>query len=466
MKREEISQNPLKASLEDLRQKAEITDWSIRTTLTKRKNFYLERDGKLESVLDSAREDREIRVFHQEGNQIGESCITLSSGEDDDAVNEALHEAVEIAKTQKNPVYSLPTKDDPEVSESHIDYTHLQDLRYHTDVTSGNITLFINGKIALLKKLIQEAQEPGINVYLNSLELFNTLTTESLVTSQEIEKQFSTQSAYLEVVLSARDISTGEEQEQVLYEPIANLYQYGFESAFKSHIRHTKDALKAKAVHGGQKPVLLSGSAAKDFFVPDLTFSPIIGHCSAKLQYLGIARFKKHERIVSSALEPLHVQLNPLRDDNISRPFDSLGSSGRLISLIEDNTCVAYFGEKRFTDYLGEPSAGPTGIVEVNTGDYEREALLDLSEQEQIEIIHFSSFVPDMVSGTFSAEIRFGYVHHPDGSITPFRGGLFTGNVFSLLAVMRKSKELQNKPGYVGPRAIYFTSASIHSEVD
>ena len=60
-----------------------------------------------------------------------------------------------------------------------------------------------------------------------------------------------------------------------------------------------------------------------------------------------------------------------------------------------------------------------------------------------------------MLSGNFSAEVRLGYIVK-DGKKTPFKGGLFTGNIFKLLENCELSKELIEETGYKGPKSIKF----------
>ena len=82
-----------------------------------------------------------------------------------------------------------------------------------------------------------------------------------------------------------------------------------------------------------------------------------------------------------------------------------------------------------------------------------------------IEIIAFSSFTPNSISGDFSAEIRLGYHVSKDkeGNIKrkPFKGGMFTGNVFKVVKNMSLSKEIKQISGYRGPAAVLFDNAIV-----
>jgi glycosyltransferase involved in cell wall biosynthesis len=81
-------------------------------------------------------------------------------------------------------------------------------------------------------------------------------------------------------------------------------------------------------------------------------------------------------------------------------------------------------------------------------------------EDKIIEIVTFASFSPDMISGDFSAEIRLGYIIE-NGIKTPFKGGLFTGNIFEISKEINLSNEKIETAGYIGPKQIKFFNANI-----
>jgi predicted Zn-dependent protease len=76
-----------------------------------------------------------------------------------------------------------------------------------------------------------------------------------------------------------------------------------------------------------------------------------------------------------------------------------------------------------------------------------------------VEIVSFSSFVPNSLSGDFSAEIRLGYLYEKKaGKLVkvPVRGAMFSGNVFKMLDAMRLSREQMTMERYKGPALVRF----------
>jgi PmbA protein len=77
-----------------------------------------------------------------------------------------------------------------------------------------------------------------------------------------------------------------------------------------------------------------------------------------------------------------------------------------------------------------------------------------------VEIVSFSWFNPDPVTGDFSTEIRLGYVVNGNGR-RPFKGGLLIGNVLDALANVRWSRETGFYGNYFGPVAARFGQLTV-----
>ena len=125
--------------------------------------------------------------------------------------------------------------------------------------------------------------------------------------------------------------------------------------------------------------------------------------------------------------------------------------------MIRNNELVAFSASQRYADYLGLPATGAFGGVEVPAGRTEASALL---EEPYIEIIQFSWFTPDLITGDFATEIRFGYLVE-NGVRKPFRGGQLIGNFLDALADVRWSAETGMFGNYLGPQTARFNDLKI-----
>ena len=181
-----------------------------------------------------------------------------------------------------------------------------------------------------------------------------------------------------------------------------------------------------------------------------------IGHCSSRLKYQKVSNYKIGEEPIKVNKDKLTVYFNPLLpNNNASAPFDLDGLAANRIKFINNNVVEKYFASSQYAQYLNIEATGPMGAIEIESGSLNEE-----TSKNGIEIHTFSSFVPDLLSGNFSAEVRLGYTIK-NGVKTPFKGGLFTGNVFKLLEDCELSKEIIEESGYKGPKAIKFYNGEL-----
>ncbi len=77
----------------------------------------------------------------------------------------------------------------------------------------------------------------------------------------------------------------------------------------------------------------------------------------------------------------------------------------------------------------------PTNI-DVSGGATPEEAL---REGAYLEAVEFSDFQVDPVTGDIFGEVRLGYWHAPDGTVTPVTGGSVSGSMRDFIPSMRFS---------------------------
>jgi len=182
----------------------------------------------------------------------------------------------------------------------------------------------------------------------------------------------------------------------------------------------------------------------------------------ARWKHKGISKYKKGEYITKRPIigDKITITSNPLVPFNIeSHPFDVDGIPGKQITLIKDGMFHSYLASKQYADYLKIEPTGPLGVIQIKLGSKSLSQLYS-SKKTIYEIVSFSSFVPNDVSGDFAAEIRLGYMIE-GGRKTPFKGGMLTGNIFDLMSNAYLSKETEKMPGYIGPKALRFGNAVV-----
>lgn len=452
----------IKEKLNEKMQKGEISYWTLLSHIIKRNNIYIEKEYRVESVLEANREEFDIGIFKEDDENTFQSSFTLSPNATEDEINEQLDNAIFTCQFAQSKRYNLPVSGDNLLNDSNIDYSTFYNKEVFNDIKEGTINLFLEKKLEEFKQLINNAQTDDIKIHLNNLELLTTASTNSLETSEMISKSFSKDKAYLEFVLTAKDNKTQKETEHIIYEHINSLYEFDFTSFFKQALKTVVDTTKAKKAPTHKGKVVLLDVATKDYFTPDLTMNAIIGHASAKLKYDELSQYKQGEEILQAKADKLTIYSNPiLKNNEASIPFDNLGITAKKTCLIENNVLKNFFASKQYADYLEIEPTGPLGAIEINCGKTSLDELKN--NDEYVEIHTFSSFVPDLASGSFSAEIRLGY-HIKNGIKTPFKGGLFTGNIFELAKNMKLSQEEQNEAGFKGPKGILFYEGEVVGE--
>ncbi|MCA9459463.1 MAG: hypothetical protein KC550_02845, partial [Nanoarchaeota archaeon] len=436
-----------------------ISDWNINVYDNKKSNVYVQSNYKVESILNSHREQIVFTVYKEfSDDTLGSSSFTLNISEEVSKFDKELEDAIFICSQGKSKKYTLPSNKDEFVKDENINYDDFYSKKFEKDFGSNSLNLFFEEKIGIFKTLIEKEKQYGMK--LNYIEFMNNFSKSSLETSKKISKSTKRNSSYMEFVLSARLNENEEEREYIVYHDINDLYSFDFNKFFKSTIESCKNSILAKNASSFEGEVVLSGTAANDFFNPDLTMNSIIAHCGARLKFLKISKFEKGKEILNFKCDKISVYSNPLLKGNMgSSPYDDLGVSAKKICLIEKGIFKNNFAGKQYADYLNIKPTGPFGVIEIEGGSSSKNELLT-SKNDIYEIDSFSSFVPDVVSGDFSAEIRLGFIIR-NGKKIPFKGGLFSGNIFKILEEVKLSKEKINLKGYYGPEVIKFMKGEI-----
>lgn len=435
-----------------------IDNWTIEVNRIRRNNIYGENNYKIESLLNSNREDISITVFKKFGDEIGENTFEISSSDSLDKFEMELNDAITSCSIAKNKKYELPKENDRLLNDTDIDYDKLYSKKFLNEFENNNISIFIGEKLELLKKLIDEYSNDGIKVKLNAFEFLNSLNENSLITSYNIQKEFKNQKTYCELVLTAIR-KDKKETEHIVYKNISDIYNFDFESFFREEIETTLGTATATRAKNYNGKIILSGEATNNFFNPDISMNKLVAVASGRLKYQKIFSYNIEDKLINNKKDSINITIDAFYPNNsASRPYDNLGIVGKKNFIIKDNTINNIIASKQFADYLNEEPSGPMGVICIDCGNKSYNELK--KDEEFIEIVSFSSFNPDVVSGDFSAEIRLGY-HYKNGSKQSFKGGLFTGNIFKLLEDVELSSEKKEDVGYVGPKHIKFYNGEI-----
>jgi hypothetical protein len=127
------------------------------------------------------------------------------------------------------------------------------------------------------------------------------------------------------------------------------------------------------------------------------------------------------------------------------------------VEVIHENMLSTFSASQRYAEYLNVPPTGAFGNIELPAG---RTPASDLLAEPYVEVVQFSWFNPDTITGDFATEIRFGYLVDK-GVRKPFKGGQLLGNYMDALADVHWSAETRFGGGYLGPHTARFNDLRI-----
>jgi len=300
------------------------------------------------------------------------------------------------------------------------------------------------------------------NVTLGSAEFFATRRERSFRNSQGVRGSYQETEVFLDLVLIASDRGASAEMHAELKRRrLEDLQIAGTVAAYATFARHSLYATTPPTARG---PVILSGEALANYFSPLLfTGNAWVMQTSAQAAYQHLSRFNVGDYITGE--EPrgdrLTLTSDPLRPYGVrSYRFDADGLPATEVALIENSVLRRQWADARYAAYLGVEPTGRTGNLAVGRGAASLDALRALDGAPVYEVVSFSAFAPDQVTGDFSAEIRLGYLHDARG-VRPIKGGTLSGNVFTALQDVRFSASAYTDGVYYGPAAARFGELSV-----
>ena len=220
--------------------------------------------------------------------------------------------------------------------------------------------------------------------------------------------------------------------------------------------RQAADLLRATASPDYRGAVVLRGATLATF----LNGGVIQTLASAATKFGKLSRWEIGEPVFHGLAtgDPLTVFANRRLPFGVhAGRFDDEGQPAQRIELIRDGRLCAFIANQRYADYLGIAATGDFGDIELLAGPTPEAALL---AEPYVEVVAFSWFTPNEITGDFSSEIRLGYMVEGDRR-TPFKGGALVGNVIEALVNARWSAETGFSGDYQGPQTALLGSLTI-----
>lgn len=290
---------------------------------------------------------------------------------------------------------------------------------------------------------------------INSYEIFVNEYYYRVVNSQGVDVAFNTMDEELEVIINSID----DNHEIELYhrvnfadQPLKDITD-GILEVFK----FAKDRTKAKATKKSlSETVILSSLDNASFFNYFLmkTRTSMVYNRGSQVQIGDKAQQGDNCDKISITLK----KELPYSSRNL--PYTTDGLKARDCSILRDGEYVSYWGEPQTAYYLGVKDVAPANNFVVSGGT---KTLEELHSEPYLEIIQFSSFIMNPMTGNFGGEIRLAY-HYDGDKITAVSGGSITCNMDSALQTLRMSRESRQIDNCIVPRSIQLFNVAVAGE--
>lgn len=415
-------------------------EWSLLMQERKSVSLYFTKGGEPETGITATRKQGIVTIYKHYGKQMGDAHFTIFS-DDESVLKKKIKEAVQLTRLSKKRPYPLATKK-PRAK------VELADEKIRTAFEKDRA----EGLLMIKWRAILKAYGGEKGLILNSAELAISSARVSVTNSKGVDTKTDATIFSVEIFSTAKRGS--KEQEFMSSKTFRRVSDLSPREFVKENIRYARDSLVAKKFKGVQEgKIILVAEALRDFWSPQLDLSPMLFHASAGTKYKKLSLFTQEKQVISA---PITIISNPLLSFNeSSSAFDEDGVPSKRVVIIDKGIFKNFLSSQRYAHYLGVKPTGAVGAVELSLGE-EREE--DLREDGTIEIRSFSSFVPNSLSGDFSAEIRLGYLYK-HGKRIPLRGAMFSGSVFKMLSSMRSTNSRFTTGGYTGPSMVRFDAS-------
>lgn len=376
--------------------------------------------------------------FEADGKKYrGSSTTAIHPTMNEKEIKKAITDALYAASFVKNEYYPLV--------ESKVEIQPIMENKFSKDFLS-------NWMPRLTEEIFKsDKYDKGM---INSAELFLDKIKTRILNSEGVDASYETYRGELEFITNWKeegseevelyeDIRFSDYDERLITESVDEMLKICRDKAIARPTPVLKDT-----------PVILSGGPVKEFF------NYYYSKAAARSVYEETSTAKLDENIQGDNVkgDKVNITLDPYLDNSTaSAPYDEDGLRLARTSLYEDGILKRYWGNTRFSHYLG---INPTGTIRNILVEGGSKTLEEIKKGPYLELKVFSDFQMDTLTGDFAGEIRLGWYN--DGEkIVPVTGGSISGNINEVHKEMYLSKEINKINNFSGPKSIKLQNVSI-----
>ena len=395
-----------------LLKEADVTAWEISDVRTRGWEFYFIRhDLDQNRVKDVEHITLKVYQSIEDGAFLGSASCEIAPSADEAELRARIADLSYRATLVKNKAYTLRA---PEPVEP-------------TAAKPIELDAIARDFLRTMHSLPETAGED-----INSYEIFVSAKTRRFLSSTGIDVEESYPDSMIEVVVNAR--REGHEIELYRNYKSGSCDREGLRRDLKRTMRYGKDRLLAKPTPAlGKADVLFTTSDAVSLY------AYFADRLSAAMVYRKMSDWKLGEPVAEKfhGDRPSLTARRELPNSSRNRVFDAEGAPIRDTVLLEKGVARNYLGGRMFSSYLGlEHSFLPTNFEAAGGTRTEQE----LRSGPYLEVVEFSDFQVDSMTGDLFGEIRLAYWHDGE-TVTPVSGGSISGSMLELVGEMYLSQD-------------------------
>ena len=425
----------------------DLSDWKIVQNQTEANELFLikkqidmPRSKHINNITITAYKD-----FEEDGKKFrGSSMINIHPTMSDEEISNAVNDIAFSASFIKNQYYTIPEKSDREIKslESKFDSAPLAEWMPKI-------------KEALYK---YDNYDKG---YINSSELFLNKNITTIINSRGIHLSYVSYKGEIELISSWKD--SGEEIELYKELTFSDYDPDALSTAAKGILEMSMERAETQPTPSLEGiTVILAGEPVAEV----LKHYYIRSNAQSVYQHVSTAKLLESIQGENIQGDMINLMIDPALSNSVgSAPVDDDGVVQTAHKIIENGILQKYWGSNQYCQYL---NVLPTGRINNLVFEGGSKTIEEMRSMPNIEIVAFSDFGINTMTGDFAGEIRLGWYNDGNTRVA-VSGGSISGNLNNVQANMYLSKELQQctakevfQPlGYKGPKALMMHNISI-----
>lgn len=376
------------------------------------------------------------KIEEDGGEYLGSAAFKAAPGMTDEEIITGINDSLYSASLVKNPVFNLvkPTDEKMPQVKSSITFDNANDV------------------LEKVIKLVYDLEKQH-TAKVNSMEIFLQETETKIINSEGVDETFTMPELIIELVTDCK----GEKEEVELYDMIevSDFNEVMLKEKINADFKNVEQRAAAKKLEAAENvPVVLRGEAVCEIF-SYYTFKSDAAVIYKKYSQMNVGDSVQSE---DAKGDKVSITLLPeIPNSTASGYVDADGMKLHELPLIKDGKLLAYHGSSRYSQYCSVAATGVIPNVKIHEGSSKYSEMI---KNECIEVLGFSDFQMDGITGDFGGEIRLA-LHHKDGKTIPVTGGSVTGNITDVQNDMLMSEEMDITGHYQHPKAIKIKGISL-----